>query len=84
MPGNTIDFTALLAIWMVAVLMLVPLVGFTLRFGVTPLIGAVAELRRSGRSAQDPDLGRQVKALEDRISVLEAERAEQDSAVRFA
>jgi len=84
MMAGGIDYTTLLAIWMVLAVMLVPLVGFTLRFGVTPLVGAIAELRRRGGREGEAELRRRVKDLEARVAELEAQRADEDAAMGIA
>lgn len=51
MEGMHIDVTEVAAIWMGGLLLLVPLLGLTLRFAVKPLLDSVARLREAGAAA---------------------------------
>jgi hypothetical protein len=83
MEGITIDLTAVAVVWMVGVLLLVPLVGFTLRFGVIPLLATVTELRR-GRTMEDGGLSKRVRELEERLRELESRQAKAERGVGVA
>jgi hypothetical protein len=45
--GMHIDITTVVAIWMGGAILLVPLLALALRFGLPPVLEAVAELRRA-------------------------------------
>jgi hypothetical protein len=45
--GMHIDITTVVAIWMGGAILLVPLLALLLRFGLPPVLEAVAELRRA-------------------------------------
>lgn len=48
MPVMDVDITALVAIWMGGLILLVPLAGLTARFALEPVLDAVARVRRAG------------------------------------
>jgi hypothetical protein len=70
--GMHIDLTAITAILMGGILLLVPLAGVTLRYGVVPLLATIGELRAAGRlGGTGADLRRHLREMEDRIGELE-------------
>ncbi len=78
MSGMNIDITAITAILMGGLLLLVPLAGATLRYGVAPFFAALAELRAAGSTAGSTSesagaLTRRLEAIEERIRDLEVD-----------
>jgi hypothetical protein len=69
MDALSIDLTTLVAIWMGGLLILVPLIGMTMRLGLVPLLRAVAELRRG--TAGNERLEEQIGGLERRLAMVE-------------
>jgi hypothetical protein len=69
------DATTIVAIWMIGSLLMVPLVGATIRYAVMPLLGAMAAYRageRPGRGLSElSELSERVAAAERRIGELE-------------
>jgi hypothetical protein len=47
-----INLTLVAAIWMGGLLLLVPLLGLVARFGIVPVLDAVARLRRAGEGEE--------------------------------
>jgi hypothetical protein len=83
MGGVTVDITAVAAIWIGGVLLLVPLLALLLRFGVIPLIGTIAEFRR-GRAEDQDLLKARIDALEDRLRRIESRRIVEERGVGVA
>ncbi|MFL5385052.1 MAG: hypothetical protein ACJ8GN_21230 [Longimicrobiaceae bacterium] len=69
------DITLIAVAWLGSSLLVLPLLAFTARFGLVPLVEAVADARAAGRAPRDP-------ALEQRIATLELRLAELSSASR--
>jgi hypothetical protein len=63
----TVDLTALTAIVMGMLVVLIPVAGFTLRFAIKPITEAVAMMREGSMERQKVDL------LERRMTLLEQE-----------
>ena len=62
-----IDLTAIVAIVMGMLVVLIPIAGLTLRFAIKPITESVAKLRESGMEKQKVDL------LERRMALIEQE-----------
>ena len=80
------DLPALLGVWIAGVLLLVPICALAARWGLVPVLHAVARLRAAGRGAPEADerfagVEAQLRALGaavDRLAEsLERERAAQ-------
>jgi membrane protein implicated in regulation of membrane protease activity len=87
MPVISVNLTAVAAIWMGGVLLLVPLIGLTLRYAVSPLIATIAGARAAARErAEEASLGHRLEEMEHRLSGMEAElrSARAGSAARVA
>ncbi|MEX2571025.1 MAG: hypothetical protein WD737_06945 [Gemmatimonadota bacterium] len=89
MGAISIDLTAITAIWMGGVLLLVPLTGLTVRWGFTPFVHALAEYRGASRGQRsEGELRNSVAAVEARLndleSAVEAHRREAEATVRCA
>jgi hypothetical protein len=67
MPVEPIDLTAITAIVMGMLVVLIPIAGLTLRFAIKPITESVAKLRESGMEREKVDL------LERRMALLEQE-----------
>jgi len=71
--GVEVDLTAIVAIWTIGVIILVPIAGVTLRYGVLPVLAILAELRtRNGSAVDRSALVGRVASLEERLRRLEA------------
>jgi hypothetical protein len=68
------DITLIAVAWLGSSLLMLPLLAFTARFGLVPLVEAAAELRAAGRTA------RTHTALERRLATLELRLAELSAA----
>ena len=80
MGALNIDLTAIIAIWMGGLLLLVPMIGLTLRFGITPVLGALARYRRAAAVEQAAtELRVQLAELERRLARVERNGAESRS-----
>jgi hypothetical protein len=67
-----IDLTAITAILVGGMLLLIPLAGVTLRYGITPLLAALAELRAAGLTGETASaVNQRLAAMEERIADLE-------------
>ena len=64
------DFTLIAVAWLGSSLLMLPLLAFTARFGLVPLVDAITELRAAGRDR------RANAALEQRLATLERRLAE--------
>ena len=65
------NLTLIAAIWMGGAVLLVPLAGFTARFGLKPLLDSVARMRAAERAARvEPELDARFAALEHRMRDL--------------
>ncbi|MEX2584191.1 MAG: hypothetical protein WD766_13010 [Gemmatimonadota bacterium] len=84
MSGISIDVTVVAGILVGGLLLLVPLAGLTLRYGVIPLISAIGELRRSWIHQGKVELAERTTALEARVSELEYGTNRDEPGVRFA
>jgi hypothetical protein len=67
MQVEPIDLTAITAIVMGMLVVLIPIAGLTLRFAIKPITESVAKLRESGMEREKVDL------LERRMALLEQE-----------
>ena len=66
-----IDFTTLVVIWVIGAVVMVPLVGLTIRFAMVPLLDSIARVRRAGlRSRRDTILHARLSAMESRLDDL--------------
>lgn len=68
MPAIEFDFATVVAIWMVGVIVLVPLLGLMARYGIAPVIEAVARMRAAGPAACG---GADGEAMDERLARLE-------------
>jgi membrane protein implicated in regulation of membrane protease activity len=77
MPALEIDVTSVFAIWMGGVIILVPLLGLTLRYGVSPFLVVLAGVRgTSGRGGSgDAGVAVRLAQLEARLEAIEADVA---------
>lgn len=66
------DITLIAVAWLGSSLLMLPLLAFTARFGLVPLVDAVTELRAAGRARRDPALERRIATLELRLAELSA------------
>lgn len=84
MNGISADLVLVVAIWMGGAIVMVPLVGLTIRFAVVPLLHSVARLREGRKAAAcDPEVGARLIRLEDRVTELaEAVVAERTAGAR--
>jgi membrane protein implicated in regulation of membrane protease activity len=85
--GISVDLTAVAAIWMGGVLLLVPLIGLTLRYAVSPFIATIAGVRAAARQATaDTSLRLRLEEMEERLAGMEAElrNARAQSVARIA
>jgi hypothetical protein len=65
------DLVLVVAIWMGGAIVMVPMVGLTIRFAVVPLLHSVARLRERREAAEwDEEVGARLVRLEDRVSRL--------------
>jgi len=62
-----IDLTAIIAIFMGSLMVLIPIAGFTARFAMRPIVESLARLRESGAKTEALDM------LERRMALLEQE-----------
>lgn len=69
------DLATLAALWICGVLLIVPLSGLWMRYGLRPVLDAVARARQAGAS-------RRMAALERRNAVAEARLRQLGAAVR--
>ena len=67
MDFKPVDLTALIPIVLVCFIVLIPVLGLTLRFAVRPIVEALARARDPG------DLGREVARLAAHVQELEEE-----------
>jgi hypothetical protein len=73
-PGISVDLTAVAAIWMGGVLLLVPLIGLTLRYAVSPFVTTLAGVRAAAKECTtDTSLRARVAEMEERLAEMEAE-----------
>lgn len=88
MPAIELNLTAVVAIWMGAVIVLVPLIGLMARFGIAPVIDAIARMRAAGRPAggSSPVVDARFAGLEERMLELAraVERLQEADADRHA
>ena len=76
MDAFAFDLTTIAALWMGGALLMVPLLGMTLRFGFAPAIRAVADFRRAGKADGDASLRERVRELEARVAAMERDHEE--------
>jgi len=76
MPEFDINLTTLLAIWMGAAVLMVPLLALAVRLAIVPTLEAVARLRQAERDARRDGIAA------DRLARMEAEILELTRAVR--
>lgn len=71
MNGISADFVLVVAIWMGGAILMVPLVGLTIRLAVVPLLDSVARLRERREAAEwDEEVGQRLIRLEDRLDEM--------------
>lgn len=63
-----VDLTAMLAIWIVGVLLLVPVAGLAARLGLKPVLDSVARVRAAGRA--DPELEERFAGVERQLRAV--------------
>ncbi|HYJ78070.1 MAG TPA: hypothetical protein VEW03_00510 [Longimicrobiaceae bacterium] len=68
MDALNVDVTAMLAIWIAGVLLLVPVLGLAARLGLRPVLDSVARVRAAGRA--DPEAEERLTGLEDQFRAL--------------
>lgn len=68
MPAIEFDLTTVVAIWMMGVIVLVPLLVLMARYGIAPVIEAVARMRAAGSAAGG---GVDGEAMDGRFARLE-------------
>lgn len=66
------DFTTVALAWIAGAVMIVPLTGLTARWGLRPLVDAVARMRRAGDGAETDELEARVDALTAEVARLAA------------
>ena len=64
------DITLIAALWLGSSVLMLPLLAFTARFGLVPLVEAVADLRAAGRTPRSAALERRVAGLERTLAEL--------------
>lgn len=73
MSGIELDVTAILTVWMSGSVLLVMVTGAALRYGVAPVLGAVADMRaRAAGEIADPEGERRLAEIEERLNRLES------------
>ena len=68
MAALNVDVTAMLAIWIAGVLLLVPVLGLAARFGLRPVLDSVARMRAAGRAG--PGDEERLAGLEEQFRAL--------------
>jgi uncharacterized membrane protein len=68
MNNLEIDLTTIVALWLGAALLLLPLAGLTIRFAILPLLEAWTRSRRGWRA--DSGTTARLASLEEQLSVL--------------
>lgn len=69
MQGMNVDLTTIVAIWLGAAVLIIPLLGLTARFGLVPILDAVTRMRGSRPAAGlDEETERRFAGLEARLS----------------
>lgn len=71
-----IDLTAVIAVVMGSLMVLIPVVGLTARFALKPVVEAMARAR-SGQSTQE-----EVRLLQQQVALLEQQVQSMETAVR--
>jgi hypothetical protein len=66
-----LDLANVLALWILGALLIVPLAGLAARWGIAPVLHAVARVRRGAPRDQD-ELRGEVRALADAVDRLAA------------
>lgn len=69
-PAIEFDFTTVVAIWMVGVIVMVPLLGLMARYGIAPVIEAVGRLRAAGGGVDGAAMDERFAGLEERVTEL--------------
>jgi len=64
-PMMPIDLTAIVAVFMGTLIVLIPVAGVTLRFAIKPITEAIAKIKESQGSAQ------QMKLMQQRMELME-------------
>ena len=64
------DITLIAALWLGSSVLMLLLLAFTARFGLVPLVQAVAEVRAAGRTPRNAALERRVAGLERTLAEL--------------
>jgi hypothetical protein len=78
--GISLDLNLVVALWMAGAVLLVPLVGLSVRFGLVPLLDAVTRLRSVRATGEtDPQVQERLARLETRLARACAELAELSS-----
>jgi hypothetical protein len=68
MDAMNVDVTAMLAIWIAGVLLLVPVLGIAARLGLRPVLDSVARMRAAGRA--DSGAEERLAGLEEQFRAL--------------
>lgn len=76
MNGIDINLTVVVVAWTIASVLLAVLSLVTLRFGVVPVLGAIAVLRGSARDSREREIVRRLGEVERRLGELESGPAE--------
>jgi hypothetical protein len=64
------DIVLVAAVWLGSSVLMLPLLAFTARFGLVPLVEAVAEVRAAGRAPRAAALERRLAHLERTLAEL--------------
>ena len=76
MSGIELEIAEIVAVWLAGSAVLAIATGAALRYGVTPVLCAVADLRgRGARELADRDVERVLEEIADRLDRLEAASA---------
>ena len=70
---HNLNITVILAIWLAGSIVALPLLAFTARFGLVPLVEAVAEVRSAGRAPLLPHAAElRIAGIEHGLAALTA------------
>ena len=66
-----IDFATVVVIWVIGAVVMVPLLGLTIRLAMVPLLESIARIRRAGLpSRRETILDARLSAMESRLDDL--------------
>ena len=67
---HTSDITLIAALWLGSSVLMLPLLALTARFGLVPLVEAVADMRAAGRTPRSAALERRLATVERALAEL--------------